>query len=302
MSPFLLTFDNGFFLGNYGLLIAIGLFVAVALAVWRGKSRGIAAETFMDLAFISAVAGFVGGRILYIVTEWRDFVQDPLPILLSRSGFVFLGGFVGALLAAGWYIRRKKIDFWNAADVAMPSLAIGHAFGRIGCHLAGCCFGGVCAAPVGIRVPAVIDPNGMLWPNAYLDHLQRGLIGQTDAFSLAIYPVQLMEATGLFILAAIYWIVGLKPHRKGLVFGLYLVTYGIMRFVLEMLRGDENRGVFFGGAVSTSQLISVGLVIAGGIVLATMKGRPLWEYATPPSGEPEKKRPPVRRSGGSTPA
>jgi phosphatidylglycerol:prolipoprotein diacylglycerol transferase len=279
MHPILIQITDDFFIGTYGVLIALGLAAALAVASWLGKRRGIVTDVFYDLGFVAILSGFLGARLLYILTDFRGFMADPMPYIFSRTGFVFLGGLIAAAAACTVYVRRKGIDFWNAADIVMVVLPIGHAFGRIGCHLAGCCFGGVCPAPMGIKVPAQTLPDGNLWPNAFSDHLERGLLQPGAMVSLPVHPVQIYEAGGLLLLSAgLAWL-ALRPHSRGLLFGLYLVGYGVLRFGLEFLRGDEVRGLYFGGLLSTSQLLSLGLIAAGAVVLATMRQRGLWKSA-----------------------
>ena len=293
MHPIVVDFGGGYFLGSYGLLISLGLLAAVALAALRGRSRGFPAEVFMDLAFIAGVSGFVGGRILFILLDLPGFFASPAAYIFSRTGFVFLGGLVAASACCSWYIWKRKLDFWMTADILVIALTVGHAFGRIGCHFAGCCFGGVCPAPWGVRVPAVPLADGTYWPNAFTEQLQQNLLAAGAVESLPVWPVQLFEAGALFVLAAALWVVGARAHRKGLILGLYCAGYAVIRFGLEFLRGDTARGVWFNGLLSTSQIISLFLFIAGVAILATGHLRSAWAPVT--IAEDPKKRPPIRR-------
>lgn len=293
MHPILVDFGGGFFIGSYGVLIALGLLAAVAIASWRGKARGFPPEAFMDLAFIAGLSGFIGGRILFILLDLPGFFKAPGAFIFSRTGFVFLGGLVAASAACSYYIWKKKLDFWMTSDILVIALAIGHGFGRIGCHLAGCCYGGVCESPLGIHVPPVPLPDGTYWPNAFTDQLSAGLLPAGATQSLAVWPVQLFESASLFILAAALFAFGARAHRKGLILGLYFVSYAVIRFCLEYLRGDSVRGVYFNGLLSTSQIISIFLFIAGVVILATGHMRDPWAPLKPVE---EKKRPPVRRA------
>lgn len=273
MHPILIQVTDDFFIATYGLMVVMGLLAAAFFASWRGKRQGISPDVFYDLLVIAIVSGFLGARVLFIITNFSDFLRDPASYIFSRTGFVFLGGLIAATAGCAWYIRRKKLDFWVCADILAPAVAIGHAFGRIGCHFSGCCYGGVCSLPVGIQVPRVIQEDGTPWLNAWYDQWQANLIEATAEQSLPIWPVQLMEAGALFLLAAVLIPIGLRRIHRGLVFGLYLVAYAVLRFGLEFLRGDLERGVYFGGLLSTSQLISAGLLIAGIAVLVTAKRR-----------------------------
>ncbi|MCC6545834.1 prolipoprotein diacylglyceryl transferase [Candidatus Sumerlaeota bacterium] len=273
MHPVLIRFSDSFFIGTYGLLIAVGLLAGAALASWLGKRRGLNPEIFFDLVFIAVAAGFLGARLLYIITEFPEFLKNPGELIFSRTGFVFLGGFIGAAGACIFYIRRKRLDPWLIGDILMPALALAHGFGRIGCHFAGCCYGGECRVPLGIQVPRITMPDGGLWPNAYADQVATGKInGMIAAHSLPIWPVQLMEATGLFLLTGfLVWMI-FRVFPRGVVLGTYLVLYAVLRFVLEYLRGDAERGLFFNGAISTSQILSI-IMFAAGLVILFRRGR-----------------------------
>jgi len=288
MHPILFQVTDGFFIGTYGLAIALGLLVASALAAWRGKARGVPPEAFYDLTFIAVISGFLGARVLFIITNFGEFLSDPVPYLLSRTGFVFLGGLMAAAACCSWYVIRRRLDFWTIADVMAPSIAVGHAFGRIGCHLSGCCYGGVCESPLGVRVPRVLMPMGELWPNAYGDQLAEGVLPPDALWSLPVWPVQLMESTSLAVLAGVLLLIATRGHRKGTIFGAYLAGYAVLRFGLEMLRGDELRGVYF-GFLSTSQILSIALLGTGIVILATAKRRPpgiMPGTVPPPPAEP----------------
>lgn len=283
LHPILFYITDSFYISTYGLLIAAGLLVSCALAAWRGRRRGLPAEAFFDLAMVAVVSGFVGARILFILTEWNTFLADPMSLILSRDGFVFLGGLLAAVPACVWFVRRRGLDMWKMADVVAPSIAIGHAFGRIGCHLSGCCFGGVCTMPIGMAVPAQALRDGTLWYNAYSDQLSRGVVGPGDAFSLPVWPVQLMEAGALFLLAGVLIWMATGPVRRGRIFGLYLAGYSVIRFALEYLRGDAERGLYLNGMISTSQIISILTFAAGVWVVWSSKDREPYD----PVGTPE---------------
>lgn len=283
MHPVLIDFGGGYFIGTYGVMIAIGLAMAVVLASFLGKKRGYRPDVFFDLTFIAVLSGFVGARVLYILLDLPGFIQDPVPYLVSRTGFVFLGGFIGAAISLLLYIRKYKLDVWNVADIAGPGVAIGHAFGRIGCHLSGCCFGGQCTIPaIGIQVPKVELQDGTLWTNAYAEQLYEKMIPAGAEHSLEIWPVQLMESGSLLFLAAILSYFAMRRLHKGTTFGIYVIAYAVIRFILEFFRGDIERGMFFNGLLSTSQILSIAMFGAGIWVLATARKRPFVEFKAPP--------------------
>jgi len=292
MHPVFLKVGDSFFIGTYGVMIALGLIAALSLASWRAKRRGLSADAFFDMTFVAVISGFVFARILFIALNWQAFLDNPKALILSRTGFVFLGGLVGAIACTTLYVRWKKLPAMAMADLAAPSLALAHAFGRLGCHFAGCCFGGVCGVPgIGIHLhrhemPGSTDPwTGGPEPffNAFEEHLEQGLIPAGASESLAVWPIQLMEAAGLLALVAFLLWFASKPRRPGQTLALYLGLYGVLRFVLEYFRGDSGRGFLVPDLVSTSQAISLALIPAAVAVWAWSRRQPVRPFPSPGS-------------------
>jgi phosphatidylglycerol:prolipoprotein diacylglycerol transferase len=272
MHPVLIQIGN-FTIGTYGLMIVIGMLTGLALATRLSRRRGIPPEFFFDLAFVLLLTGFIGARIFHILLNWGEFVQAPLAMIFSRQGFVFLGGFISALIAGIYFAHRRKVPLMEAADIAAPGLVLAHAFGRIGCFLAGCCFGMACPADGGhpalahlaVQYPLITDNAGMpsyMFNFAYWTQLQQHLIGPGAAAPLPILPVQLFESAGNFIICGLLLILWRRRTFSGQIFALYLALYSVLRFSLEFLRGDVERGLWFGGHISTSQITTIFTMIA----------------------------------------
>lgn len=287
MQPVLFQFGS-FFLPTYGFLIALGVLIGLWVASHRAKIRGLPADKIYDLVFIAVVAGFVSARLLYIILNFEDFLKNPLGMIFSRSGFVFLGGFFGAVAGLIWYFRRNKLPLLAMSDVLVVTLCIAHGFGRIGCHLSGCCFGGVCPVPgLGIEIVAHTIPGTDKLPtgpeyfyNAFEEHKLLGLIPLDATQSLSIWPSQLMEAFGLFLVAFIlWWFSSRKPRIAGQTLALYIMLYAVLRFSLEFLRGDSDRGIYFG--MSTSQWISIFLFPVGVGLMYAIRNNPISPFSHP---------------------
>lgn len=266
MHPILFQIGD-FFVGTYGLLIVAGLVAAVALALRFARRHDISPDFIYDLAFISLVSGFAGARLLFILLNLDLFFEAPLATTFSREGFVFMGGFAAASGAGILFIRKRQVPLWDVADIAAPSLALGHAFGRIGCFAAGCCYGKTVdeGSFWGVHFPHVTNHQGdSVLSFTYFDHLQRGLIDPSATASAAVLPVQLFESTANFVICGLLLLLWRKRKFPGQIFIFYLFLYGTARFGLEFLRGDVGRGVWFG--VSTSQIFSL-LALGVGLVL-----------------------------------
>ena len=265
MHPIFLSIGS-FYIGTYGVMLALGLVAAVALAVWRANKVGIAGDHILDISFWCIIAGFVGGRITYIALDLisgrGEFLSNPIGMIFSREGFVFLGGLLTGVAMAVYLIRRKRLNGWLLADIILHSLALGHAFGRVGCFFAGCCYGKIVdpQGPFGflaIRFPALSTMGKTTYPGlAFEDHLGRGLLEASAERSLPVWPTQLMESFGNLLIFALLFLVWRKKRFHGQVMVAYILLYGLLRFALEFLRGDAERGLF--GWFSTSQWISLG--------------------------------------------
>jgi len=212
---------------------------AIALALREARREGEDANKILDLCFYVLVAAIVGSRILYVLVSWSAFRHYPFEIVrIWHGGLVFYGGFIGALIAVLWYIRKKGLPLLKTADIMAPSIAFGQFVGRIGCFFSGCCYGKTCDLP---------------WAVIF-----------THAESLApkgvpLHPTQLYSALNSLLIFLV--LVGLKRIKgfEGQIFWAYVLLYAVTRSILEHFRGDE-RGMFIEGMLSTSQLI--GLIMA----------------------------------------
>ena len=236
----------------YGIMFAIGVASGYYLMQRNRKYAGVSADQVADLTFLTVVAGVIGARLFFVieffdtfkytvingVTVKRSFPQVLLEtIRIDHGGLVFYGGCILAIIALFAYCRRKKLDAFRMADLMAPSAVLGHAFGRIGCFLNGCCFGTPCHCSWGVT-----------YPEAY--HL---------GIAQALYPVQLFEAANNFVLVVVLCF-ALRKLAKGQTFTLYLALYGIARFCLEFIRGDNTDFLF--GIFSPGQTVALFIVPA----------------------------------------
>lgn len=229
-----------FVVHSYGLLIAIGVLAALFIAEARAKKRNINADELYPITLICVVLGFASAKVLFCIVEWRSFLQDPLRHL-TGSGFVVYGGIIGGVLAVVAYCRLKKLNFWDYFDIVLPSVAVAQGFGRIGCFMAGCCYGRETNSFVGIAfIHSDYAPNGV-----------------------KLIPTQLFSAAGMFLIAGLLFWYAKKERAKGQVGALYLILYSIGRFIIEFFRNDYRGAI---GFLSTSQFISL-FILATGVLL-----------------------------------
>ncbi|MDH4163154.1 MAG: prolipoprotein diacylglyceryl transferase [Nitrospirota bacterium] len=221
----------------YGLMIGIGFLVSILLASRKAKKEGIDPDRIMDMGVYLLLAAIVGSRLLYVLVNLQEFRQNPLDAFaIWKGGLVFYGGLIGAVGTGLWYVRHHNLPMWKTADIVAPYIALGHMFGRFGCFFAGCCYGAPCASSVCITFA---DPRSLA------------------PLGVPVYPTQLFEAGGEFMNFIL--LLMLYRHKKfdGQIFWFYPALYSILRFMVEFFRGDAARGVYFGGYISTSQIISV---------------------------------------------
>lgn len=242
----------GFRVHAYGLMMALACASALGLSVWRARREGMDADAVYELATWLFLGGVVGARVLFAVVH-PEAIRSPLDILrVWEGGGVFYGCILGGLAGTLIYYRRRPFPFLRMADVVAPTLAIGAFFGRIGCHLNGCCHGSITQASWGIRFPS--------GSHAWVDHVDRGLIPVDAPYSLPVLPTQLYAAFSALALFAILMAYYPRRKRPGQVMALLMITYPITRWPVEMLRADDA-GVFAG--VTVSMLISLLLCAAG---------------------------------------
>ncbi len=241
-----------FALPTYGFLVSFGVVVAILLIQHLAKQQGMDPEKVWNLAIIFVFAGIVGAKLLMFITEWDRFIAHPSEIVsLStlQAGGVFSGGVVLAVICGAWYMRRNHMPGLRTADVFAPGLALGHAFGRLGCFSAGCCFG---------------RETNLPWAVVFHNPLANEIGGVP--LGVHVHPTQLYEMiVELLNFAVLYWML---KHKKfeGQVVGAYMFIYGVARFFLEFLRGDPGRGQLFGTWMTETQGIALAMVIAGTII------------------------------------
>ena len=133
MHPILFQIGD-FFIGTYGIFIVMGVGAGLAMALHLAKRTELPSEALYDLVFINMIAGFAGARVFFILLNLDLFFADPLGLIFSRDGFVFMGGFAAAVPATLLYLKRKGLPIWEVADVGAPALVLAHGFGRIHHH------------------------------------------------------------------------------------------------------------------------------------------------------------------------
>ena len=247
---------------SYGLMIGIGALLAIFVSEWRAKRRGLDGELVFSAAVWGLLAGLLGAKLTFIISNIKLLFTNP-SYVLGTDGFTVYGGVVLGIIVGGLIVKRKKVDVPVYLDLVIPQIALAQGFGRIGCFLAGCCYGKPTDSHFGVVFPVeAIAPSG-----------------------IPLIPTQLISAAGDFLIFAIllllsYFATDYLKVRKGeeelldkdavtkklrlfqplSMSGMYLILYGIWRFAIEFLRAVPRRTAL---GLTSNQYVSIVFVIAG---------------------------------------
>ena len=259
---------HGFSVPSYGFLVSLGVIAGLLVVFKVARWEKLNPDQMWNLGALVLLAGLLGGKIMMVVYDWGYYAAHPREIFslsVLQSGGVFSGGLTAAIVVAFWYVRKHHIPFLRTCDTFAPGVAIAHAFGRVGCFAAGCCYGKPTSEPWGV---IFTNPLAQQWVGTPL--------------GVRLHPTELYEMiVEVFNFLVLFWLVRRKKF-EGQVIGLYLILYGVARYFLEFFRGDPGRGSVFGGFMSGTQLLAVLMVVAGGI---------LWALRIPLKNPPAAKTP-----------
>lgn len=226
---------------SFGVMVAVAAVLCSLLMVREGRFFGIAAEEIYDLVFWAAMGGILGARIFYVFLNLPFFLSDPLEIfMLNRGGLAWQGGLLVGAIAVVVFIRRKKRPVLFMADFMAPYLALGHAIGRIGCFLNGCCYGKE-------------FPHGIYFP----------------VHHAVLHPTQLYESVVLFILFFVLMrLRKVAVENPGMVFSGYVMAASLIRFMVEFFRADHQPLLF---DLSVFQYVSILFFLAGAVMFVWVR-------------------------------
>src|SRR5882672_2418331 len=255
MYPEIFRIGN-FPINTYGVFLALAFLCAILITVKLAARDGLPREKIYDLCLWMLLCSLIGSKVLMLFTEpeYRDHPWQLLSLDFLRSGGVFYGGLIGAILSGYFLMRRYQLPWWKTADACAPGIAIGNFFGRQGCFAAGCCWGKPTTLPWGVKFTE-------------LGHEITGV-----PLDVRLHPTQLYESFAMLLV--FFFLLWLHKHRRfsGQVIILYALLYSVIRFCIEFVR-DDPRGDLFGlttlTGLSTSQLISlvVGVVALGLLIV-----------------------------------
>lgn len=259
---------------TYGLMMAAGFIIAYFYLLYLAKASGQDQEFYSNMFFWLMVFGILGAKLLYVVVDWKDLpkeLTEPKDFInCLRGGLVWYGGLVADLVFVFFYCRRYKQDYLRVADTLASPTAVGLAIGRIGCLMAGCCYGKAAELP---------------WAIVY--HNLPGVPAHPLA-GIPVHPSPIYEALGVFMVAFVCYGILMHSKKKGLAVATLVWLYALLRFSLEFFRGDVERGFVVSDKISTSQFVSILLFIPGMFFF-------IRQLIKPPEPAPEQPQKPITK-------
>jgi len=222
---------------SYGAAIVVAFLVAIYLSRRAAKEVNISQDIIVDSALIMLFSGILGARLLYVIINLKDYMENPIEILmLQHGGLAFYGGAITAFLAEVIYIKVKRLSIYKIGDILIPYIALGQAIGRIGCFLNGCCFG-----------KPTDSMFGVVFPDIYY----------------AVHPTQIYSSLGLLVLYGFLRFLQKTKVKDGMVLISYGLLYSTGRFLIEFIRGDNIVEIF---GLTFSQFVSAVIFIVCAIL------------------------------------
>ncbi len=244
-----------FTLHTYGLMLAIAFFTGLILTLAEAKRTNQDPDLYGGLFLGLLLSAVLGSRIAFVAFFWEDFKDSPLSALnLGSGGLMYFGGVLFGLGFLVLYVKAKRAPLLKVLDTIAPGLAIGYAIARIGCLGAGCCYGRPAEGAFGI---VFTDPKCLV-PM----HLR----------GVPLYPTQFLELLNGLVCFGVLWFSRTRVKKEGVLSAVFLILFGVFRFLIEFLRGDV-RGAFLLG-MSESQLASFIQALIGLGLLAYVRNRP----------------------------
>lgn len=226
MHPVLFRFGS-ISVYSYGVMIAMAFFVGAYLARRAARETDIPPDSVTDLALLLLISGIIGGRLLYVLLNIREYIENPVEIvMLQHGGLVFYGGAIGGIAALIIYARKRGFPIYKIGDLMVPYVALGQGIGRIGCFLNGCCWGKPTDSFFGVVFPGSGQP---------------------------VHPTQIYSSLGLIFIYGLLRLLQKMKVKEGLVSISYGLFYSMFRFLMEFLRGDNMIELF---GLTFSQFVS----------------------------------------------
>lgn len=237
---------------TYGVFVAVGFAVAIIVTVRIARAYSIGSQQVMDTAFVGVLWGVIGSRVFFLFIYPSHYWTHPLEIFkIWEGGLVFSGGIVGAAAAMFFYSRRHGIAFRRMVDLWVPGVALGQAFGRFGCFMAGCCYG---------------KPFSGIWGVVFTNP------ASLAPLNISLHPTQLYAALSGFLIFAILYFAQKRKKFEGQIALWFFILHSTSRLLEERFRADD-RGMLPGTDMTLTQLVATIALIGSIVLLFILKRR-----------------------------
>jgi len=244
-----------FALRAWGVTLTLSFFIGLWLLKYEARALRLDYERLFNLGFLVSIIGVIGARLSYVLFHLDEFAAEPWDIVnpmavegqFGIAGMNLYGGVVLAILAGTWYVRRRKLPFFDYSDAVVVALASGIFLARIGCFLNGCCYGTPTDSFLGVVFPPD-SPAGSMYPDMH------------------IHPTQLYASGFGLLLFFLLRAINRRRHFSGQTMALFFMAEAVFRFLLEFIRHYEPEMVLGAGGLTYNQLIAVGLFLFGAII------------------------------------
>jgi phosphatidylglycerol---prolipoprotein diacylglyceryl transferase len=244
---------------SYTFMMAVAFVLAVLLAV-RENYKLEHPYPITPAGGLWVYFGALVGSRLYWIIQYDEIKNFYLAVFFWQGGLVFFGGLIGGALGAVFYLWYKRVPMIPVADIVTPFLPLGHAIGRVGCFLNGCCWGAPTTMPWGVQYPKTS------W-GAFEQQVKDGLVDVHAKAAIPVHPTQIYEALGLVCIFFVMRFAYKRRKQPGTTALLYPLLYGLLRFGVEALRGDSIRPIL---GLTVSQLVALGMFLAAAGALAVL--------------------------------
>ncbi len=259
MFPVLFRIGD-FEITSFGLMMLLSFLGGAWVTSKMLQRYGLDPELIWAMLPWIAISGIIGARLYYLALHWDDLLANPRAELLSRGNLVWYGGFIGGVLAFYVQCRKRKLPLAKMFDATAPALLLSIALGRIGCFLVGDDYGVYTEGPFGIAFPRGIPPSSAGYLRSVGDSIPQAI---SDSTIVTVHPTQLYEVVLVLILFAVLWQLAKRRMKPGQLFAVFMATYAVERFLIEILRAKSDR---FVAGLSTSQLMSIVLVVGASVL------------------------------------
>ena len=241
MSPILIQI-GALKIYGYPFFMFLGFLIWTECSIFYLRNKGLNKNQIISLAFLSMISGLFGGRIMSILQNSNNKISDLAGFYrFWEAGLVVYGAIILSLICLVLYIKIKRLPLLKILDCFFLFFPLAMAIGRIGCYCQGCCYGIITDSSIGIRFPKLYSIKyGIIGSDAFIEHLNKGIIRYSDMLSLPVYPTQIISSISLLIIFLVLFLIKNKIETQGILMSLSILLYSLFRFFIEFIRSEPR--------------------------------------------------------------